>query len=115
MAPKRVRNYTPEQREKIRQQKRNWWASLTDEKKEEINEKKRQAYWEGRRQCPLNTKNNTRQTLCWDCQRAVKECPWSANFEPVPGWDAEPTLIMSESQPIPSFHVKSCPLFEPDP
>lgn len=108
------RPYTPEQREIIRQQKRNWWAALPADKKEEINEKKRQAYWAARNQCPSNIKNNTKQTLCWDCKKAVKECPWSANFEPVEGWDAEPTLVMADYRPLPSFHVKACPLFEPD-
>jgi len=115
MAPPVKRHLTPEHREKLRRQKRSWWASLSQAEKDEINEKKRQAYWEARRVCPSNIKNNTKQTLCWDCQRAVKECPWSANFEPVEGWDAEETLIMAEYRPLKSYHVKACPLFEPDP
>ena len=106
---------TKEQREHIRDRRRNWWGSLSDERKEEISEKKRQTYWNTRKQVPVRDRWNGKQTLCWDCQRAVKECPWSANFEPVPGWDAEPTLLMADYRPVQSFHVKACPLFEPDP
>lgn len=115
MAAKRAYKISTEQRERLRERKRSWWAKLPEEKRNELNEKKSKTYWEVRKQVPLQTKNYTKQTLCWDCQRAVKECPWSANFEPVDGWDAEPTMIMTSYRPMPSYHVKACPLFEPDP
>lgn len=61
-------------------------------------------------------------SLCWSCKRAdlfMHEglyCPWSANFMPVNGWDAEPTKIISAEieDIIDSFHVKACPLYEPE-
>jgi hypothetical protein len=62
------------------------------------------------------------QSLCWGCQRASegphKTCPWSARFEPVPGWTAAPTrqkcantrrVFFTES-----YCVTACPLFLPD-
>ena len=32
-------------------------------------------------------------TLCWSCAKACKKCSWSRNFEPVKGWEAEPTTL----------------------
>ena len=52
-------------------------------------------------------------TLCWDCKRALGDCPWSRSFEPVEGWVAVPTVIYYHSQPsVDSYCVISCPLFE---
>ena len=51
------------------------------------------------------------QTLCFDCRNATGGCSWSARLEPVPGWDAVTTMISSS---LPSYHVRACPLFEPD-
>lgn len=68
-------------------------------------------------------KNNP--TKCWDCRKADASdcCPWANRFKPVLGWIAEPTMIYFNVQhgakvvkkPCPSFIVKYCPLFEPDP
>ena len=64
------------------------------------------------------------QTLCWQCEWAAGKggkCPWATRFEPVPGWNAKPTKVLSASatitsdgkpQYIDSFDVKECPLFE---
>ena len=108
---------TPEQHRALSERKKRWWANLPEEKRQEIREKKSITYWENRKKVSYNYKGkgDAHQTLCWDCQRAVKECPWAANFEPVDGWDAEPTVIMSTYCPQNSYHVKACPLFEPDP
>lgn len=58
------------------------------------------------------------QTLCWDCQKALGECSWSDNFQPVKGWDAVPTEIKTSVgnivPTINSYYVRSCPLFELD-
>lgn len=68
-------------------------------------------------------KNNP--TKCWDCANADAsgDCPWANHFKPVPGWIAEPTMIYFNTQhgtkvikkPCPSYIVKYCPLFKPDP
>lgn len=62
-----------------------------------------------------------RQTLCWDCANATKpwKCPWAAeNHEPVPGWEAEKTIvnmrIRGKLYPTESYCVTACPLFERD-
>lgn len=55
-------------------------------------------------------------SLCWQCKRAYGLCSWSENFEPVEGWDAEPTIIMGgKREPaVQSYDVKKCPLFIQD-
>jgi len=93
-----------------------WWQRLTEEEREDLRRRKSEKYWGARQQYGYFTKRGRLpETLCWSCQRAVKECPWSANFEPVDGWDAEPTKIMGPCEVIPSYFVKSCPLYDPDP
>ena len=63
---------------------------------------------------------NKPMTLCWFCKKATcSGCSWSARFEPVVGWVAEPTTLTQHSgsnkkmtgidKIIPSFHVISCP------
>lgn len=50
--------------------------------------------------------------LCYKCKNATGGCPWSDNFLPVKGWDAEPTVIKdSIIGDIPSFKIKHCPQF----
>lgn len=93
---------------------KNWWANITEEEREAIREQKRKLYWNVRRQVPNNKKYGMKQTLCWDCRKDGRECPWMRDFEPVPGWEAEETLIMATYLPTKSFHVKQCPLFEPN-
>lgn len=50
-------------------------------------------------------------TLCWQCKNSTNEnlCPWVKNFTPVRGWDAEKGINEG------TFHVKHCPLYDPDP
>ena len=54
-------------------------------------------------------------SLCWSCERAGKpSCEWCMEGEPVPGWDAEPTIVNnSPNRRARSFHVRSCPKFVP--
>jgi hypothetical protein len=55
-------------------------------------------------------------SLCWQCKRAYGLCSWSDRFEPVKGWEAEPTIIMGgKREPkVDSYDVKKCPLFIQD-
>jgi hypothetical protein len=56
-------------------------------------------------------------TLCWKCQKAVLGCSWSRDFEPVPGWTAEPTTILVNdggNRVTHSFKVIACPEFQKD-
>lgn len=68
--------------------------------------------------------------ICFDCQRATGECPWSAldpetgepAFRPVPGWTAEPVRYAMQRYDSDgrmmyddSFHITACPLYLPDP
>lgn len=58
-----------------------------------------------------------KQTLCWDCQRAVgKTCPWVSKSKPVEGWSAESKIIKgTRSTPdMISYRVDYCPLFVRD-
>ena len=63
-------------------------------------------------------------TLCWFCKKATcSGCSWSNKFEPVEGWNAEPTYITMHSgkcsknnvkakhKIINSYTVISCPEF----
>ena len=90
-----------------------WWKRLTEEEREAVREDRRNRYWNVRAQVPDNKKNLQKQSLCWDCVKDGRECSWMRDFEPVPGWDAEETLIMASYLPTKSFLVKGCPLFEP--
>ena len=72
-------------------------------------------------------RKETDGTLCVGCRHAAKgyasPCPWAREFQPVPGWTAEPTersvthgnryhtWTVKEA----SFCVQACPLFAPDP
>lgn len=66
------------------------------------------------------------QTLCWTCRHAVpntrdvsdigkpgiKGCPWSIAFEPVPGWEAKPTIKYCSHTPYASYDIRRCPMWE---
>ena len=59
---------------------------------------------------------NRTETLCWSCQRACPDptiaCSWSRRFKPVPGWDAEETIMPGgNGNKIKSYCVYNCPLF----
>lgn len=53
-------------------------------------------------------------TLCEMCENAVpsktRGCEWSRDLEPVPGWDAMPTI----NNGIRSFKVIACPKHIPE-
>ena len=53
-----------------------------------------------------------KETLCWDCRRAMgpDACSWAARFQPVEGWKATPTKVDAER----SYLVRDCPLLLPD-
>ena len=58
-------------------------------------------------------------TLCWKCEKACGRCSWSADFIPVDGWDAMPTIVTADrghscERELESFIVKKCPLFNDD-
>lgn len=58
--------------------------------------------------------NKFKQTLCWDCKKAIGECSWSAILRPVEGWKATPTKRVSANGEVHSFRVEECPEFERD-
>lgn len=68
------------------------------------------------------TKNKP-ETLCWDCKRAIGNCPWSRSGttykngvrrvpQPVEGWKATKSKIHVDNRyEVDSYLVQSCPLF----
>lgn len=56
------------------------------------------------------------KSICWYCQNSTNSgCPWSRNFIPVPGWQAEKTNFnFSKYDNYKSYIVKECPLFVQD-
>lgn len=55
-----------------------------------------------------------RQQLCWRCKNACGGCNWSANLEPVQGWDAEPCRRVYRDSAvgtryIDSYIIRKCP------
>lgn len=54
------------------------------------------------------------ETLCWICKKAIGGCSWARELKPVKGWEAEETKIQEEGYTQRSYHVKSCPEFQPD-
>ena len=62
---------------------------------------------------------NHSANICFDCARACGGCSWSARFEPVPGWTAEPVKTKyyadhSGPQFTDTYSITACPLFTPD-
>ena len=62
--------------------------------------------------------------LCWDCERACGDCPWSEidpdtghpRFAPVPGWTAKKVTRPTGNGPggkawMTTYSITSCPLF----
>ena len=59
--------------------------------------------------------NKYKMTLCWDCEKAVGLCPWSAELKPVEGWTATPTRKkLRKDLEFESFIVYDCPEFKRD-
>lgn len=51
-------------------------------------------------------------TLCWFCDKACGGCSWSRKLEPVAGWDAKESKILSwNGDNVRSYTVFSCPEF----
>ena len=55
---------------------------------------------------------------CWTCTKYLGGCPWSARFEPVPGWEAKPVkrraMPHSAKEYVDTYDIKSCPMYEND-
>lgn len=53
------------------------------------------------------------EQLCWMCSKAYGGCNWSACFEPVEGWTAEPIVLSPKSPyPVHTYHISECPEYE---
>ena len=46
---------------------------------------------------------------CWTCKNACGGCPWSREFKPVDGWEAEKTFIGSNGEHAESYKIIYCP------
>lgn len=55
---------------------------------------------------------------CWTCLRYCGGCPWSARFEPVPGWEAKPVkrraMPHSAKEYVDTYDIKFCPMYVND-
>ena len=55
---------------------------------------------------------------CWTCTKYLGGCPWSARFEPVPGWEAKPVkrraMPHSAKEYVDTYDIKFCPMYEND-
>lgn len=52
---------------------------------------------------------------CYYASGAVKngfKCPWADRLEPVPGWDATPTIKNNQISYSESFEIRDCPHYE---
>jgi hypothetical protein len=59
---------------------------------------------------------NSKDQLCWYCEKAGGLCSWSKDFTPVEGWDAEPDTIRNRDtihRTTKTYYIKSCPEYEP--
>lgn len=84
---------------------------------------------------PLGAQRRQAGTLCWHCihcspnhqigdlqprngEKVMRGCEWSlrgkgiTEGKPVPGWDAEPTMVYTTGKSEPSYFVHSCPKFQ---
>ena len=52
----------------------------------------------------------------WTCTKYLGGCPWSARFEPVPGWKAKPVQKSGNNTnpPIDTYDIKFCPMYVND-
>ena len=50
--------------------------------------------------------------ICWNCGNYAGGCEWADKFEPVPGWDATPTIVDSGAERYAkSYCIRECPKF----
>lgn len=65
--------------------------------------------------------------ICFNCQRACGDCPWSEidpetdkpRFQPVPGWTAKRVILRmnvrkGSSEFVDTYSITACPMFIPD-
>lgn len=61
-------------------------------------------------------RQETAQSLCWECAKAYGGCDWSKQFTPVKGWQARRNdlsfLTNGKVHTTESYEVKACPEFE---
>lgn len=62
----------------------------------------------------MQDKTNKPHSLCELCRNACGKCSWSADLIPVDGWTAEETVLSELYNPLRSYHVSACPLFQAD-
>ena len=57
-----------------------------------------------------------KEQMCWTCEKAGGLCPWSHEFKPVPGWDAESDVMKpvcgDKRCPVKTFRIYDCPEYE---
>ena len=51
------------------------------------------------------------EQLCWNCKKACGGCLWSDKDLPVPGWEAEATIVKDSEGDFTSYEIKKCPEF----
>lgn len=59
--------------------------------------------------------NGKKDTICWSCKHSAGRsmCSWARTFNPVDGWDAQPTTLASSTGKMRnSYNVRACPQFE---
>ena len=68
--------------------------------------------------------NEKAANVCWFCKNAFGGCSWTeidpdtkkVRFEPVPGWTAEKTRLLSQTvhgkrRVLESYYISACPQF----
>ena len=55
----------------------------------------------------------TRMSICWDCKKAIGQCPWSQRLVPVKGWKAI-KISPTATKPYGTYLVQECPGFVRD-
>lgn len=58
---------------------------------------------------------------CWSCTKYAGGCSWTRKFEPIPGWDAVPTVKSGSCRgngvkyaAIETYEIRHCPEYEDD-
>lgn len=58
---------------------------------------------------------------CWSCKKYAGGCSWTRKFEPIPGWDAVPTVKSGSCRgngvkyaAIETYEIRHCPEYEDD-
>lgn len=56
----------------------------------------------------------SKQTLCWDCAKAIGDCHWSKYLKPIKGWKVEEVHKSTYYGFYNSYLVLECPEFKRD-